>query len=94
MQPRLWTPAMCSSRGEGVRVWCGSSGVREGLWVRGGRFVAGAVGSLSWSGFVCGLRGQELEPTGLWQEAFASFLREDVVRWRTLIQDLGIKSEN
>jgi len=40
------------------------------------------------------LRGQGLEPTGLGPDAFARFLREDVVRWRTLIQDLGIKSEN
>jgi tripartite-type tricarboxylate transporter receptor subunit TctC len=40
------------------------------------------------------LRGQGLEPTGLGPDAFARFLREDLVRWRTLIQDLGIKSEN
>jgi tripartite-type tricarboxylate transporter receptor subunit TctC len=40
------------------------------------------------------LRGQGLEPTGLGPDAFARFLREDLVRWRTLIHDLGIKSEN
>ncbi|MEY4443191.1 MAG: hypothetical protein RL442_2191, partial [Pseudomonadota bacterium] len=40
------------------------------------------------------LRGQGLETTGLGPDAFARFLREDLVRWRTLISDLGIKSEN
>jgi tripartite-type tricarboxylate transporter receptor subunit TctC len=39
------------------------------------------------------LRGQGLEPTGLGPDAFTRFLREDLRRWRTLIQELGIKSD-
>jgi tripartite-type tricarboxylate transporter receptor subunit TctC len=40
------------------------------------------------------LRGQGLEPTGLGQDAFARFLREDLMRWKTLIQEVGIKSDS
>jgi tripartite-type tricarboxylate transporter receptor subunit TctC len=40
------------------------------------------------------LRGQGLEPTGLGPDAFARFLREDLIRWKTLIQEVGIKSDS
>jgi len=40
------------------------------------------------------LRGQGLEPTGLGPDAFARFLREDLMRWKTLIQEIGIKSDS
>jgi tripartite-type tricarboxylate transporter receptor subunit TctC len=40
------------------------------------------------------LRGQGLEPTGLGPDAFARFLREDLMRWKTLIQEVGIKSDS
>jgi len=40
------------------------------------------------------LRGQGLEPTGLGPDAFARFLREDLMRWKNLIQEVGIKSDN
>jgi tripartite-type tricarboxylate transporter receptor subunit TctC len=40
------------------------------------------------------LRGQGLEPTGLGPDAFARFLREDLRRWKSLILELGIKSEH
>lgn len=40
------------------------------------------------------LRGQGLEPTGLGPDAFARFIREDLLRWKTLIQELGIRAEN
>ncbi len=40
------------------------------------------------------LRGQGLEPTGLGPEAFARFIREDLVRWKTLTQELGIRADN
>jgi tripartite-type tricarboxylate transporter receptor subunit TctC len=39
------------------------------------------------------LRGQGLEPTGLGPDAFARFLREDLLRWKSLTTELGIKSE-
>ena len=40
------------------------------------------------------LRGQGLEPTGLGPDAFARFLHEDLLRWKTLTQELGIKADN
>ncbi len=40
------------------------------------------------------LRGQGLEPTALGPDAFARFIREDLVRWKTLTQELGIRAEN
>ena len=40
------------------------------------------------------LRGQGLEPTGLGPDAFARFIREDLLRWKTLTQELGIRAEN
>ncbi len=40
------------------------------------------------------LRGQGLEPTGLGPDAFGRFIREDLVRWKTLTQELGIRAEN
>lgn len=40
------------------------------------------------------LRGQGLEPTGLGPDAFARFLREDLLRWKTLTQELGIKADS
>ena len=40
------------------------------------------------------LRGQGLEPTGLGPEAFARFIREDLLRWKTLTQELGIRADN
>jgi tripartite-type tricarboxylate transporter receptor subunit TctC len=40
------------------------------------------------------LRGQGLEPTGLGPDAFARILKEDLVRWRSLIQELGIRAES
>ena len=40
------------------------------------------------------LRGQGLEPTGLGPDAFARFLREDLMRWRTLIQEVGVKADS
>ena len=40
------------------------------------------------------LRGQGLEPTGLGPDAFGRFIREDLVRWKALTQELGIKAEN
>lgn len=40
------------------------------------------------------LRGQGLEPTGLGPDAFARFLREDLQRWKTLIHELNIKTDN
>ena len=40
------------------------------------------------------LRGQGLEPTGLGADAFAKFIREDLVRWKTLSAELGIRAEN
>jgi len=40
------------------------------------------------------LRGQGLEPTGMGPEAFARFIREDLVRWKTLANELGIRAEN
>ncbi len=40
------------------------------------------------------LRGQGLEPTGLGPDAFGRFIREDLVRWKTLTQELGIKADN
>jgi tripartite-type tricarboxylate transporter receptor subunit TctC len=40
------------------------------------------------------LRGQGLEPTGLGPDAFARFLQEDLKRWKSLTQELGIKADN
>lgn len=40
------------------------------------------------------LRGQGLEPTGLGADAFAKFIREDLVRWKTMASELGIRAEN
>jgi tripartite-type tricarboxylate transporter receptor subunit TctC len=40
------------------------------------------------------LRGQGLEPTGLGPDAFARFIRDDLVRWKTLATELGIRAEN
>ena len=40
------------------------------------------------------LRGQGLEPTGMGPDAFARFLRDDLQRWKSLTQELGIKGEN
>ena len=40
------------------------------------------------------LRAQGLEPTGMGPEAFARFIREDLVRWKTLASELGIRAEN
>jgi len=40
------------------------------------------------------LRGQGLEPTGMGPEAFGRFIREDLVRWKTLANELGIRAEN
>ena len=40
------------------------------------------------------LRGQGLEPTGLGPEAFARFIREDLLRWKSLTQELGIRADN
>ena len=40
------------------------------------------------------LRSQGLEPTGLGPEAFTRFIREDLVRWKALAQELGIRAEN
>ena len=40
------------------------------------------------------LRGQGLEPTGLGPDAFARFLHEDLLRWKSLTQELGIKADN
>ncbi len=40
------------------------------------------------------LRGQGLEPTGLGPDAFGRFLREDLMRWKTLIHEVGIKSDH
>ena len=40
------------------------------------------------------LRGQGLEPTGLGPDAFARFLREDLMRWKTLIQEVGVKADS
>jgi tripartite-type tricarboxylate transporter receptor subunit TctC len=40
------------------------------------------------------LRGQGLEPTGLGPDAFGRFLREDLMRWKTLIQEVGVKADN
>ncbi|MBL8382030.1 MAG: tripartite tricarboxylate transporter substrate binding protein [Burkholderiales bacterium] len=39
------------------------------------------------------LRAQGLEPTGLGPEAFARFVREDLVRWKGLATDLGIRAD-
>ena len=40
------------------------------------------------------LRAQGLEPTGLGPDAFGRLIREDLVRWKTLTQELGIRAEN
>ena len=40
------------------------------------------------------LRGQGLEPTALGPEAFARFIREDLLRWKTLANELGIRADN
>jgi tripartite-type tricarboxylate transporter receptor subunit TctC len=40
------------------------------------------------------LRGQGLEPTGMGPDAFARFIRDDLVRWKTLATELGIRAEN
>jgi len=40
------------------------------------------------------LRGQGLEPTGLGPDAFARFVHEDLLRWKSLTQELGIKADN
>ena len=40
------------------------------------------------------LRGQGLEPPGVGPDAFARFLREDLMRWRTLIQEVGVKADS
>jgi tripartite-type tricarboxylate transporter receptor subunit TctC len=40
------------------------------------------------------LRGQGLEPTGLGPDAFARFLHDDLLRWKLLTQELGIKADN
>lgn len=40
------------------------------------------------------LRGQGLEPTGLGPDAFARFIREDLLRWKSLTQELGIRADN
>ena len=40
------------------------------------------------------LRAQGLEPTGLGADAFAKFIREDLLRWKTLSTELGIRAEN
>jgi tripartite-type tricarboxylate transporter receptor subunit TctC len=40
------------------------------------------------------LRSQGLEPTGMGPDAFARFIREDLVRWKTLANELGIRAEN
>ena len=40
------------------------------------------------------LRGQGLEPTGLGPDAFGRFLREDLMRWKTLIQEVGVKADS
>jgi len=40
------------------------------------------------------LRGQGLEPTGLGPDAFARFLHDDLLRWKSLTQELGIKADN
>ena len=40
------------------------------------------------------LRGQGLEPTGLGPDAFARFLREDLLRWKSLTQELGINADS
>ena len=40
------------------------------------------------------LRAQGLEPTGFGPEAFARFIREDMLRWKTLTQELGIRADN
>ena len=40
------------------------------------------------------LRAQGLEPTALGPDAFGRFIREDLQRWKTLTQELGIRAEN
>ena len=40
------------------------------------------------------LRGQGLEPTGLGPDAFARFLHDDLLRWKSLTTELGIKADN
>jgi tripartite-type tricarboxylate transporter receptor subunit TctC len=40
------------------------------------------------------LRSQGLEPTGLGPDAFGRFLREDLMRWKTLIQEVGVKADS
>ena len=40
------------------------------------------------------LRSQGLEPTGMGPDAFARFIREDLVRWKTLANELGIRAKN
>ena len=40
------------------------------------------------------LRAQGLEPTGLGADAFAKFIREDLLRWKTLSTELRIRAEN
>ena len=40
------------------------------------------------------LRPQGLEPTGLGADAFAKFIREDLLHWKTLSTELGIRAEN
>ena len=40
------------------------------------------------------LRAQGLEPSGLGADAFAKFIREDLVRRKTMAAELGIRAEN
>lgn len=40
------------------------------------------------------LRAQGLEPTGMGPDAFGRFIRDDLVRWKTLANELGIRAEN
>jgi tripartite-type tricarboxylate transporter receptor subunit TctC len=39
------------------------------------------------------LRDQGLEPVGSTPEAFAQFIRADLVKWRAMVQEVGIKPE-
>jgi tripartite-type tricarboxylate transporter receptor subunit TctC len=39
------------------------------------------------------LRDQGLEPTGMTPDQFAQFIRADMVKWRRMIRDVGIKAE-
>lgn len=58
------------------------------------KIAADTAGVLAMPEVADNLRAQGLEPTALGPEAFARFIREDLVRWKTLANELGIRAEN